>query len=234
MLTLIFALAIPFKTPSIVDFMQGNLHTVSFRAKIVLSNQHELSKISEDFGKTYRFDYADVDLKDPFKYRIMSVVQGSSVLAIGNGHEIMFKVPRAGISKKENIAMSPGRQQTFADFGFLTPSLREFFNFKFIRIDKATHDQVYDLSYESEPRTHDTTRFRIWVNPKTHLIDQKQWYGQMGDYRATFIYLHPVKIDGVWVPTELQVKDSDGKLAGEMKYEDIRVNRPLPDSLFKF
>lgn len=234
MIPLLPAFLFLYRGPSIGRLVQSRLHDISFKAAIVVSNQHELSKISEDFGRTYRFDYAKVQMKEPFQYRIESVVQGSSVLAEGNGHEIMFKVPRAGISRRENVSMAPGRQQTFADFGILTPSLSEFFNFKFLRLDRATGDDVFDLTYESAPRSHDTTRFRIWVNPHTHLIDQKQWYGQMGEYRATFYFLHPKKVDGVWVPTELEVKNSDGALAGEMRFENIKVNTELPSSLFKF
>lgn len=210
----------------------SGLQGVKFTAKIVYGNQFELRKISEDFGKTYRFQYANVEIARPFKIRVESVVDDQSVLVIGNGPSVLYKVPRAGIHSSQNIENQPGRRQTFLDFGMITPELSEFFNSKFVRKDRATGDDVYDLTYRNKAAK-DTTRYRIWINPERHNVDRREWYGQVGEYRAAFVYSGPKKIDGIWVPTDVTVTNSDGKKAGEMKMVNIDVNPKFSDSDFK-
>lgn len=209
-----------------------NLDSISFVAKIQSGNQSELRKISEDFGKSYRFDHANVDIQVPFKIRVESVVDGQSVIETGNGDLMEFRVPRAGIHSKQNIRTQPGRRQTFLDFGLIAPGFNHFFDSRFVRVDRATHDDVYDLTYGGAG-SEDTSRFRIWFNPTRKLVDRKEWYGQKGQLRATFFYLNPVELDHIWVPTELQVRNAEDRLAGVMKFQKIRVNPSLSSSLFK-
>lgn len=211
----------------------ANLHSVSFTAKITYGNQHELRKISEDFGKTYRFQYAKVKMEAPFKIRVESVVEDQSVLVIGDGDNVLYKVPRAGIHSQQNLLNQPGRRQTFLDFGLLNRDLGDFFASKFVRKDRATGDDVYDLTYR-RAAAKDTTRYRIWINPERHMVDRKEWYGQIAEFRAAFTYTDAKRVDGVWVPTKLSVSNADGKLAGQMSMVDVQVNPDLPASTFKF
>ena len=41
-----------------------------------------------------------------------------------------------------------------------------------------------------------------------------------------------VLITGVWMPTKMQVKNVDGKIAGETFYSGLKVNQNLSDTLF--
>jgi len=218
---------------SLQDFSQPRLHSMSLKAAVVVGNQYELKKISEDFGKNYAFEYANVEIEDPFKLRIESVVQGQSLLAIENGDHLLYRVPHIGLNKRENLSTAPGRRQSFLDFGLISEAMAtSFFNSKFIRLDRATGDDVFDLTYASAPRTRDTTRFRVWVDPVKHYVTRREWYGQLGDFRATFYYSNPKEFDGVWIPTILEVKNADDKLAGKLKYENVKVNVSFPESEF--
>lgn len=215
----------------ITDYTQPHLHDVSFKAVIVKGNQSELRKINADFGQAYRFDYANVKLKEPFMLRVESVVEDQSVLVIGNGARVLYRVPRANIKSRQNLSNSPGRRQTFLDFGLLTPSLFDsLFDAKFIRNDRATGDIVFDITYQ--PGLKDTSRHRVWVDPDRHIVAKSEWYNQGGVLLATFFYESPKKINGVWVPTRLTVKNAEGALAGQTDYQNVEVNTGLASSLF--
>lgn len=132
---------------------------------------------------------------------------------------------------RENLAGGPGKRQTWLDFGLLTRSLLEdLFDAKFVRLDRATQDWVFDLTYSSDFR--DTSRHRIWVDRDKKYITKREWYNQKGKQLATFYYEEPKEIDGIWVPTKVTVKNVDNVVAGVTEYSKIRVNAGLSESLF--
>ena len=113
----------------------------------------------------------------------------------------------------------------------LTPSLFDnLFNAKFVRLDRATNDVVFDVTYPAA--LDDTSRHRIWVDPQKKYVTKREWYSQKGRQLATFFYNEPSNVGGVWVPTKMQVKNVDGVLAGETFYTGLKVNQGLQDSLF--
>ncbi len=232
LLTAVVALSPALKMePNILSYVQSNLKDVAFTAKVKSGNQAELRKIDEDFGRAYRCNYALVDLKDPFKLRVESVVEDQSLLVISNGTHVLYKVPRAGIHSRQNLADQPGRRQSFLDFGLLTPSLFDgFLGATFVRKDRATGDMVFDLKFS--PPHGNSTRYRVWIDPEKHFTTRREWYGQEGDLRAIMFYSAPVKVNDCWIPTDFSVKNADDKIAGQMIYEKIKVNQGLEDSLF--
>jgi outer membrane lipoprotein-sorting protein len=217
----------------ISDYTQTNLNDVSFKGVIVKGVQSELRKINSDFGQAYRFDYVNIKAKEPFMLRVESVVEDQTVLLISKDATVRYRVPRANINIRENLAGAPGRRQTFLDFGLLTPSLFEsLFQAKFVRVDRATGDPVFDVSYAPSSLYHDTSRHRLWIDPERHIVSKSEWYNQAGDLLATFYFSSPKKVNGVWVPTNLVVKNAEGKFAGETRYENISTNLGLASSLF--
>jgi outer membrane lipoprotein-sorting protein len=217
----------------ITAYCQSNLKDVSFKAVIVKGAQAELRKINSDFGQAYKFDYANVKLKEPFMLRVESVVEDQSVLVISQGPRVKYRVPRANLNVVENLSGAPGRRQTFLDFGLLTPSLfEELFQAKFVRMDRATGDPVFDISYQPSSHYHDTSRHRVWIDPERHIVAKSEWYNQGGDLLATFYYAAPKRINGVWIATDLTVKNAEDKLAGETRYDNVAINAGLPNSDF--
>lgn len=117
------------------------------------------------------------------------------------------------------------------DFGVLTKSLfTDLFEAKFVRKDRATADVVFDLTFPA--KLDDTSRHRVWIDPEKKIVTKREWYGQRGNQRATFLYESPVLVDGVWFPTKVTVKNVENKVAGISRYEAFKINTGLEDSLF--
>ncbi len=217
--------------PKIIDYIPRNFRSAEFVARKVTGNQTELAKINDDFGMSYRFVQTKVTLKEPFKLRLEGKVEDTSMLFVTNGTRKMFKAPRSKLSIKEDTSRSPGKRQTVMDFGLLTASLFEdLFDAKFVRKDREGM-LVFDLTYK--PNFKDFTRHRIWIQPDSKSLVKREWYSQM-DKRlmATFFYSGFKTIDGVSFPTNYQVKNADNVVAGAIRYESVKVNQPVDDSLF--
>jgi outer membrane lipoprotein-sorting protein len=223
------ALSLGLQTPSINDVLVRNFQDVSFTARKKTGIQRELAKINRDFGQSYRFDFTNVRMKEPLMLRLDSQVEDTKATMILNGTTQLLTIP--GFRQKQDLSRAPGRRQTALDFGILTPSLfKDLFNAEFVRIDRASGDYVFDLTFKDR---RDTTRHRVWVDPEKKFTTKREWYNQPGRQIATFFYDAPKHLDGVWVPTRLTVKNMDNKVAGVTEYENVRVNSGIPDSIFK-
>lgn len=216
----------------ISQLWQGNLKDAAFTARVVRGDQRELAKINRDFGQSYRFTSTTVKMKEPFKLRLEARVEDTDILFIVNGVRKYFRIPRANISRREDVSKAPGKRQTALDFGLLTPSLfNELYQAKFVRVDRATGQPVFDLTYV--PSLKDKTRNRVWVDPQRRYIAKREWYSQIdGRLQATFVHDRPQQSSGVWFPTRLTVINADGKVAGITEYVNLKANVGLDDSLF--
>jgi outer membrane lipoprotein-sorting protein len=218
------------QSPSIMEYVQRDLRDATFQAKVVTAAQRELQKINRDFGQSYRFDTTNIQVKEPLRLRMEAKVADASLLYVINGTDQLTRIPRLGVNQRVNLRDAPGRRQTLLDFGVLTPALfEELFTAKFVRSDRATGHQVFDLTYQS-PR--DTSRMRIWVDPNRKVVSRREWYGQDGRQKATFLYEEPQQVGGVWFPTRATVRNVENRVAGVMRYENLRVNTGIADSVF--
>lgn len=218
------------QSANINDVIQRNFEDASFTARKKVGDQRELSKINKDFGQSYRFDYTNVKIKEPMMLRLDTKVEDTGVTYIINGASLHFRV--GGIKRTENLSRSPGRRQTPLDFGLLTPSMfKDLFVAKFVRVDRATNDYVFDLTYET--KFNDTARHRVWIDPQKKFTTKREWYNQQGRQIATFYYDEPKFADGMWLPTRLTVKNMDNRVAGVTEYEAVRINSGLSAELFR-
>jgi outer membrane lipoprotein-sorting protein len=214
------------------DYVQKSLKDATFVAKKVKAVQKELKLINDDFGLSYRFDKVQFQYKEPLKLRLEASVEETSAIYIIDGPTQMIRVPRLRQNVKQDLSRSPGRRQTPLDFGILTPGLfRDLFQGKFVRQDRASGNAVFDLTYRG---TDDTSRHRIWIDQEKGITTKREWYNQHGRQLATFVYENPSKISGVWVPTMVSVKNVNNVVAGVTRYESVKVNTGIPDSLFSF
>jgi hypothetical protein len=202
----------------ISHYLQADLRDATFTARVVRAYHRELEKINTDFGATYRFGTTTIHLKEPFMLRIDAKVEDTTLMYVMNGPIQLLRIPRAGIKQR-------------IDFGLLTPSLFDnLYQARFVRMDRATGDPVFDMTYI--PSLKDKSRSRIWIDPVHHIIVKREWYAQDGHQEATFLYTDPTEDNGVWLPTQLEVKNIDDVVAGVTRYESIKVNEGVPDSLF--
>lgn len=231
---MIAVVALCLLTPSWRDIVQPDFRDCTFTARAVKGNERELKKISSEFAQSYKFSFMKAKVKEPFMVRLESNVEGTELLYVLNNGRRLYRIPKLGIGKVENVSNAPGKQQTVLDFGILTPSLFEtLWDATFVRNDRETGDYVFDLTYK-HPRYNDTTRQRIWVDPQKKIVAKRVWFAQDGHEMATFQYVKAQEQDGVWYPTEAIVNNVDGKLAGITSYTNMKINVGLPDTLFKF
>ncbi len=227
------AVALGQSSPSIRDVWQDELKDFSFVAKKISANQKELAKINKDFGSAYRFTSTEIQYKEPMMLRGESKVEDQSIIYIINGPIRRYKIPRAGINTREDLAKAPGKRQTPLDFGIVTPSLfNGLFQAKFVRKDTRSGDLVFDLTYLE--KLDDDSRHRVWIDPEKKFVTKREWYSQNDNFRlmATFFYEAPQAFGKVFMPTKLTVNNAEGKLAGVSAYTQIQVNRGIPASDF--
>lgn len=218
--------------PDISAYVQPKLKDVSFTVKVGTSDQRELAKINSDFAQSYKFKQTNVYAKEPFKLRLEAKVEDQYVLFILNGINRWVKVPSVNIKTKENLAKSPGKRQTWLDFGIVTPALfTDLFDAKFVRNDRETGAAVFDLTYPAS--MDDTSRQRVFIDPAKKVVARREWYGQDGKLKAIFTYEAPVEKNGVWIASKLTVRNADGKVAGVSSYTNLKVNSGLADSMFQ-
>lgn len=218
--------------PSIQTYALEALKDVSFTQRIVSGNQRELRKINQDFANSYRFTSAKVWMKEPFMLRMESNVDDTQIFFLVNGTRKLVRIPRSRINIKDDVSMSPGKRQTAFDFGLMPPSLfRDLFQASFVRMDRATGDAVFDVTYV--PRLKDKTRHRVWLDPERKALTKREWYGQDGGLMATFVLEDFVRLEGMWLPGKVTVRNADNAVAGVTRYESVKVNQGLAASLFE-
>ena len=231
-IALIAAAAFSVQTPDIKDVIPTGFRSATFSAFVGSASQVELQKINKDFAQSYRFKSMEVWMKEPFKIRMQSMVDDSEILMVINGPVRKLSIPKARLSQKFDLAKQPGKRQTAFDFGFLEPSLFDgFFQATYVRTERTTGEYVFDVTYV--PTLKDKSRHRIWIDPAKKIITKRQWYANRGGFlMATFDYLEPVQIGGVWIATKINVTNADNKLAGTTVYKNVKVNPTIEDSMF--
>lgn len=219
--------------PTAADIVQKKFSDATFVARVVKGDQGELSKISKDFGLSYRFKTIKAFLKEPLLMRLETSVDDTDITYIISDWVRYYKIPRARINTSEDLHGKPGKLQTPLDYGIVTPSLLDqLFAAKYIRTEREGGDFVFDLTYK-KPKFDDTSRHRIWVDPQKRVITRRDWFNQDGRQVGTFFYEEPKNQNGVWFPSRGTVRNMDGKVAGIIEYEKVAINTGLADSLFK-
>jgi hypothetical protein len=214
---------------NIDNYVQADLKDATLVAEVVKGDQKELQKINKDFGQSYRFSSSTFYFKEPLQMRAEAHVEDTNVVYIINGP--IQRIKLAGINSRQDLSKAPGRRQSLMDIGILTPSLMaSLLDAKFIRMDRETGDAVFDLTYKAE--MDDSSRNRVWIDKTKKYVTKREWFNQWKRQLATFYYLNPKEFNGVWLPTRMEVKNVDNITAGVTKYDLIKVNTGLLDSLF--
>lgn len=220
------------QSQDINDYVQTHLRDLRGTVRQQTANQRELEKINKDFANSYRIKQMTARYKEPSMMRLESKVGVVSVVYIINGNR--KHVSAGPIKTTDDISNAPGKRQSLMDFGILTPSFMRLVNAKFLRYDHegGVRYPVFELTWANSD---DTSKHIVWMDGKTRTIVKRQWYNQLGKLMAIFYYKNPVEVaPGVWVPTRVEVYNSEGKLGGVTTYTDLRVNEGLPDALFQF
>ena len=214
--------------PNIRDLTSANIKTLQASSEIVTENQDELKKIDGDIALAYRLHRGSMDYEQPGKLRIEAtiphLVTGYYII---NGNQKLTVAPF--VHKVQDTTGAPGKRQTLLDFGLVPPELLTDYTATFLRSEKGL------FVFRIQPKqVGETQKDLIWIDPKTHVTVQRYNYDRDGKLQKRFLYKHPVQIaPGIYVPTRVELYNPENKLAGATVYENVRVNQPLDDSLFK-
>lgn len=214
--------------PDIHTLTSNNLKTLQASSTIVTENQDELKTIPGDIALAYRLHRGTLAYKQPGMLRIeASIPHIAAGYYIINGNQKLTVAPF--VHKVQDTTGAPGKRQSLLDFGLVPPELLNDYNITFQRRESGL------LCYKVQPKQASETNYDlIWIDPKTHITAQRYNYDRQGKFVKWFLYKNPIlAAPGVYVPTRVELYNAQNKLAGATVYQNIRVNQPLSDSLFK-
>ena len=213
--------------PSIETFVSASLKTLQLSSEIVTENQDELRTIDGDIALAYRLHRGSMAYEQPGKLRIdASIPHLATGYYIINGNQKLTVAPF--VHKVQDTTGAPGKRQTLLDFGLVPPELLADYTAKFLRRDNGL------IVFQIQPKqAGETQKDLVWIDPKTHITTQRYNYNRDGKLTKWFLYKNPRLIGGIYVPTRVELYNPQNKLAGATVYENIRVNLPLSESLFK-
>lgn len=204
--------------------------------RVQKSDTKELEKIGGDFARSYQFQgilrTVTLEYKQPDKLRLSGKGLLGKASIVMNGPLRLSRVPLMP-KKVEDLSESPGKRQSLLEYGgLLAPETLTFMQGKFVR-EETVDDQptsVFDLTYKGAATG---SHYRVWFDTKTRLTIKREWYGLEGKLKATFYYQNPKEVsNGIWLPTQVEVKNAEGISAAITTLDDMRVNQGLSDDLF--
>lgn len=220
-----------FQSKDIESYCQSGLRDMTFVGTLKKGSPTEAGKIDNDWRTKISFRSIKVFSKDPFKLRVESTTDDTSIVYICNGNTQYWRAPKLNINKKRDVTNEPGQRQTAFDFGILTPGLvKGFFVSKFVRFDRETGNPVFDLTWPA--KWDNTSRHRVWIDKDDKYIVRREWYGQQGQLKGIILNTKPVKEGGVAFPTVQQTFNAENKLAGEFWFSGVKINDGVSDALF--
>ena len=214
--------------PNINSLTSANIKTLQASSEIVTENQDQLKTIDGDIALAYRLHRGSVVYEQPGKLRIdASIPHFITGYYVVNGNQKLTVAPF--VHKVQDTTGAPGKRQTLMDFGFIPPELLADYNATFLRREAGL------LCFQIQPKqAGETQKDLVWIDPKTHITVQRYNYGRDGKLTKILRYLVPVQVaPGIYVPTRVELYNTQNKLAGATVYQNIRVNQPVSESLFK-
>lgn len=203
---------------------------ISVRNTLVSKDMKELKVISNEYAQGYRVTYTDVWFREPNMLRVSSKAGLISAVSIINGNT--KKVSAGPIKKTYDLKKEPRKRQDALTLGLVTPSGLQDFTDRFLRKEKVDGVDVlvYELKYKVQP---ENSYKVVYYDPKKKVVVRIMNHHGDGRLKFESRFLNPVRVNGIWVPTRTEVYNANGKLGGVTKFENIKVNTGLSDSLFK-
>lgn len=223
-------------SPDIRSYVADGLEDFQAYIHLVRYNAEAGRRIDKDFGLIYEWmQKARGDLliryKEPDRMRLDGRFGASTGVFIVNGTTQIVRLS-IGFKDVRNLGNSPGKRKTLLDVGLISNDYLSYTEapFQGVRPFKGTPCAVFHISYRDKS---DTSFRLVWIDPKTKVTLKREEYSQEGKLRSIWYYRNIKEVaNGIYVPTTIEVDDNQGVLAGETAYRDIKVNIPMPDSLF--
>lgn len=200
---------------------------MSAQLNIQETDRAELKKIGGSFATAYTGKRMDMSYLNPNKARFEGKVSGLSGKMVYNGDKKAFKI--FGISKTLNTKGQPGQKQSLLDLGiFAKDWLTTDWEAKYQKSEGGLN--VYKLiQRDSTNGSHEI----VWVNPKTAIIEKRVSYNGDNVFQKEIRNKNAKQVKpGIWVPTRIEIYNSEGKLGVAQSIDEIKVNEGIDEKRF--
>lgn len=199
---------------------------VSLTARVIRANHDELREIGKDFQKSYDIKKTKIQFKAPDKMRMEGKVGLIGVTIIINGNQKVYKIPALHIAKREDITGAPHQRQSDLDLGILSGSLWH----DYVVYSAVEENGSYKIVFARSNAL--KKKIELWADCETLKLQKVEKLEENGKLRAKYVYSNHKQIDGIWVPTKIEVFNGEGKFAAETGYENVKINSGIPNSVF--
>lgn len=224
------AAALP-EAPRLEQMAMAPLADLQARVAVLKAEPDELKKINRDFQLIYRLKDVVMRYKEPNKFRMDGRIGQEAALFIVNGPTRLYSVPKLRLSRKDNLGTALSKRYSLLEIGLVGRRELALTQSRFLRsetLDGASA-HVFEIRYRGD----DSARYVVWIDARTHVLLKREWYNGEGQLRASFVYQNAQEVQpGLWIPTRMEIRNSDGMVAAITAYSDLQVNRGLDDSLF--
>lgn len=196
---------------------------------IVPADKSEAAEINKGVLQflDHGFREASIHYKRPDKFRIEGKAKGIDITYILTGNKKQVIAPALMLKKTEDLADDLNKKQTTLDVGFVSDTL-----WRDRHVSLVSESKGMTLLKLVPKGTDDQRKELIWVDTKTFKLLKRERYGGDGNLKARYIYSGHKTLGKVQVATLVKAYASDGGYAGTIKYENIRANTGVSDSLF--
>lgn len=217
------------------EFAQSSLKDIAAEVKVLWKNDHELSKIGKGYAEAYSLSEQAIWCKEPDRVRVQGKKGILTIRFVTDGLRRMTEVSNLHIHHVENIKQEPSKANNISDLGVITPEWIHHVHAQWAGSESRNGISVemFHFDYPQDPDVHHT----IALDPATRTIVEHVTHfrhGGEGPYKRKIVYSDIKQFTGVSVPTTATVFNGEGKAAAQMRYDRIRVNSGLQDTLFKF
>ena len=210
---------------------RANLEDLTATLVVDYRNDQVLEKIGEGRVSEYGIKQAQVRLKAPDCSRIEGTAHRLRVVSITNHDYSILRIKPLGYQKTKPLDENARYRPFSMLLGLVTPEIWDRFAVNDVGILSEGTDEfhVFDLLRTDSSRK----LYRITIDTKTLTLRECDTYRSEGDTpRLTCRYLEPMQVNGLWVPTKVEMRSADNELAVVFKLNEITVNTSLDDALF--
>lgn len=228
------ALPVQAANPSLDSYAQAGLKDLAASIDVVSKNDRELDKMGKGYRDAYTLSSQEISFKEPGLGRFEGKKGILTVRRITTPNRQLFEVPTLRVRKVEDISTKPGKADSVADLGLITPAWADSVESKWLRTEQREGKtlQGFDVWSKSDP----LSRHTLWIDPATKTVVEHVHFHRNPSktgFRKRLVYSEVKQVNGVWVPTRVSLYNSENKLAAVMRYERVRVNTGLSDNLFR-
>jgi hypothetical protein len=220
---------------SLEVYVQPTLQDLTATVAVISKNDRELAKIGKGYVDTYRLAKQEIWVKEPGKVAFEGKQGLMTVRRVTNGDRMLLEVALLRVHKVEDISSEPGKGDSVSDLGVVTADWLKRIEARWLRTETrgAQNLQVFEYWYPEDPRAKTT----IWMDPTRRTVVERISHHRAvtkPGFKKKFVFSELKQFNGVWLPTRVDLVNSDNKVAASMRYEGIRVNTGVQDKLFTF